>query len=552
MSNTYLTTSFKDKDAVKALGARWDPDARKWYVPAGRDLAPFATWLPAQLQPATPVARTSSRELVEPDEKGIPLSQLMAGVAQAITQAYRAGVWTRVEVVKADVRRGHVYLELAERSPAGEVLAQARAMIWASTAHTILPAFQQTTGAELAAGLNLLVRAKPEAHPVYGLSLVVDAIDPHYTLGDLEAKKREIRTRLQREGLYDVNRRLPQPWDYQSVLVIAPQAAAGLGDFRAEAERLARHGVCRFVYAHSRFQGEGAAAEIRAALLQAMAHWHDEAGRRPDAVVIIRGGGAVNDLAWLNDYDLARSVCELEVPVLTGIGHERDSTVLDEVANLSFDTPSKVILGIEQVIRKRALDARDFFEGVLQAALHGTRNAHQAVERAEGAVRSAALEQLAAARQHTDAAIAGVRVGALQSVHAASQGMREALAEVRHEARQQLSTARQEAAADISAVLDLSCREARAAREDTDRTMADLASAARRSVGDAAAKSESLMREIAGQGPTKTLARGFAIVRTTDGRTLTGAGAAQPGEEIEIQFRDGTVPARTTDQGTQP
>ncbi len=155
--------------------------------------------------------------------------------------------------------------------------------------------------------------------------------------------------------MFAANKQLAVPWDFNSILVVAPEGGAGLGDFQVEADRLQHFGVCQFIYAYSRFQGEGAAREICDALQNAIAHWGRERGALPDAVVIIRGGGAVNDLAWLNDYDLARFICDLPVPVLTGIGHERDSSVLDEVANTKYDTPSKVIASIEQVIIKRTL-----------------------------------------------------------------------------------------------------------------------------------------------------------------------------------------------------
>ena len=258
MPETYLQTAYKDRERVKGLGARWDSARKQWYVPEGRDLAPFATWLPAEQQTGLSTLESiASTELVLPT-KGVSLSQLLAGVAQAVAQTYRSGEWVRVEVVKADVRRGHVYLELTERSPAGDSLAQARAMIWADTANQIVPEFERATGVVLGAGIKLLLRAKPTCSPQYGLSLVIDAIDPDYTLGDLEAKKREIRARLQREGLSELNRSLPAPWDYNAVLVVAPQGAAGLGDFQAEADRLQRWGLCCFVIVHSRFQGEGA------------------------------------------------------------------------------------------------------------------------------------------------------------------------------------------------------------------------------------------------------------------------------------------------------
>jgi exodeoxyribonuclease VII large subunit len=211
---TYLQTTFKDREQVKSLGSRWDPDRRQWFVPEGRDLTSFGSWLPAEHQTALSTQESeASSELALPT-KGVSLSQLVAGVAQAVARAYGAGEWVRAEVVKGDARNGHVCLELAERSLAGDSLAQARAIIWANTANQILPAFERATGVVLGTGLKLLLlHAKPTLSPQYGLSPVVDAIDPDHTLGDLEAKKREIRARLQREGLTELNRSLPAPWD---------------------------------------------------------------------------------------------------------------------------------------------------------------------------------------------------------------------------------------------------------------------------------------------------------------------------------------------------
>lgn len=579
MTETFLTTAYKDREQVKALGARWDPTRKQWYVAAGRDLAPFAAWLPAS-DTSHPSAGSPSTQLTTPAttsgsdlsvaRTGISLSQLLAGVARAVAQAFKAGVWTRVEVVKADARKGMVYLELAERDAGGTSLAQARGLIWADTASQIVPAFERATGVVLGAGIKLLVRAKPTAHPLYGMSLVIDAIDPDYTLGDLEARKREIRARLQREGLFDANRKLPQPWDFNAVLVIAPQGAAGLGDFQGEAARLERFGICAFTYAHSRFQGEGAAAEIRRVLLEAMDEWRAMGTPLPDAVVILRGGGAVNDLAWLNDYDLARCVCELEVPVLTGIGHERDNTVLDEIANIRFDTPSKVIAGIEQVIARRVAEARASFDNVTRLAVRIAQTTRRAVEQADAAVRAGASRQLALASEHSTRMMSDVRLGALKSVRDASDRARECFFDVRHQAmsqlaearlavpalladvradaRQAIRTARVQCDSDLSAVLERSAMGARLAHESIDTALRDVAAASRRIVVEAATGSEALMREIAGQGPEKTLGRGFAVVRKADGTTLTSARDTPGKASIEIQFHDGRVAARTANE----
>ncbi|WP_232073624.1 exodeoxyribonuclease VII large subunit [Variovorax sp. RA8] len=417
----YLNVPFKEKDAAKALGARYDPECRRWWVRPDVDLSAFAKWdhLPtttgSPAVPAAPSANASDlfapREVavpaggeLAPTAKGIPLSRLLGGVATAIAQAFKGGVWTMVEVVNAKLGSGHVYLEVSERDKAGQVLAKAHAMIWANVASKILPEFERATGASIAAGIKLLVRARPTFKAQYGFSLEIDAIDSEYTLGDLEARKREIRARLQREGVFEQNKHVPPPWDFTSVLVVAPHEAAGLGDFRKESDRLAQFGICRFTYVHSRFQGEGAAREIVAALSAAL----DECAADddlPDAIAIIRGGGAVNDLAWLDNYDLARFICDQPLPVLTGIGHERDSTILDEVAFAKFDTPSKVIGAIEKLIARRAREAKAASDAIMGAAARAVREMRAAVERAHGQVAADATASVARVRQKSRDAI---------------------------------------------------------------------------------------------------------------------------------------------------
>lgn len=575
MSNTFLDVPFKEKDEAKALGARWDAGAKKWYVPEGKDLAAFAAWLPAGSKSPAPADRPATNDLVSDNlgestelaaaKKGISLSQLLAGVAQAVAQAFRSGVWTIVEVVEARTKNGHVYLELSERNAEGNVLATARASIWASTASKILPEFERATGASLAPGIKLLVRAKPVFKPQYGFSIEIDAIDPEYTLGDLEARKREIRTRLKQDGVIDTNKRLPAPWDYNAILVIAPQGAAGLGDFQAEAERLARFGICRFVYAHSRFQGEGAPQEIRQVLLTALERW---TGKHPDAVVIIRGGGAVNDLAWLNDYELAKTLCTLQLPVLTGIGHERDSTILDEVAHTRFDTPSKVIGGIEQVIRKRVTEAKAHFEQVTSLANRAINTVRAKAEQRFAAIQTGATRQLALARQQTTELMSELRLSATNTLHDAKQASQHLMTEVRHEAHQGLSTAqrlvpalmaeiRTEAANVLStartvsssrldSIRDRAKLDLVRSREAIQLELRDVTTYARRALGDAKTSSAALFREIAGQGPEKTLGRGFAIVRNAEGKPVTSKSDVKTGETLDIEFRDGHVTTQTT------
>lgn len=568
MSGTYLVSSFADKDRVKSLGARWDPTRRQWYVPQGRELAPFAQWLPTgsvpeQADSSALAPLGTSAELPIAKQRGIPLSQLLQGVSAAVSQAFKMGVWTMVEVVDTRLRSGHVYLEVSERNASGIITAKATAVIWASTAGQILPRFEATTGAQVGPGIKLLVRARPVFKAQYGFSLEIDEIDPDYTLGDLEARKREIRERLQREGLFELNRRLANPWDYKLVLVIAPEGGAGLGDFQAEANRLEGFGICRFVYVHSRFQGDGAAAEIRLALLGALQRMAgDEA--LPDAVAIIRGGGAINDMAWLNDYALVRTVCELEVPVLTGIGHERDNTVLDEVANVRYDTPSKVIAGVERLILQRVQETKGMFADLIRQATRAVGDSRRSTVEQYTSIEAGARQELARSRHRATEMLSMLQLDAAKTVRNAAEQSEKQMSDVRRlaaqqvgkartevpaliyeiraEARQTLQTARAAVNSDRALVIDRAAADLRYVKAGAATAFKGIAMQSRGVVALARSETHALMREIAGQGPDKTLSRGFALVRDTTGVPVTSAESVDG--KITIQFRDGVRAAQ--------
>lgn len=572
MPHIYLAVDYKDKDAAKELGARWDAARRLWYVPAGLELEPFSQWMPssgnapAKTTNGLPATRHSAaNELAVPAKKGVSLSSLLGGVSQVVAQAYRAGVWVLVDVVELRSNGGHVFMGVSERDTNGTVLAKTSAVIWQSTASTLLPAFERATGVQLAPGIKLLIRARPVFKALHGFTLEVDAIDPEYTLGDLEARKREIRQRLQAEGVFTANKRIPAPWDFNTVLVVAPAGGAGLGDFQAEASRLERFGVCQFVYTYSRFQGEGAAREICDTLQNAVTQWMGRAGAMPDAVVIIRGGGAVNDLAWLNDYDLARFICDLPVPVLTGIGHERDSTVLDEIAHTNFDTPSKVIAGIEKVIAKRTSEAKSYFEQVANDTHRLIQDVKASVTALDATIRTEAIGHLSKGKQSADAFITDVRFNAMREIRSASEIAFNTFLQVKSEAQMQVQQAKQAVPtlwqqvsggarqilttasvmsdSHLQLVLDEARRDASLAGRITEDRLTAIAVSARQKVREASMGSESLMREITGQGPEKTLRRGFALVRDETGKPITRVRQAALSTSIEIQFSDGSIKA---------
>lgn len=271
-----------------------------------------------------------------PDKSPLTLEQfnnLLASViasAPALKQA-----WITAET--ADLRRnGHCYVELIQKNPTtGETIARARATIWRSTFQRLDADFFMATGRRLDSGMKVLVCVTANYHPAYGLSLNITEIDPDYTMGDLMRIRREILSRLTAEGVIGLNKSLTFPEPALRVAVISAEGAAGYGDFmRHLADNPSRLRFSTRLFT-AVMQGQQAPSSIIAAL-DAIAVSEDEW----DCVVIIRGGGATSDLASFEDYELAANVAQFPLPVIIGIGHERDITVLDYVAHTRVKTPT--------------------------------------------------------------------------------------------------------------------------------------------------------------------------------------------------------------------
>ncbi len=241
-------------------------------------------------------------------------------------------VWVTAELSDVN-RRGHVYMELIEKNAAGQAVAKARAVIWANVAQQIIGKFERATGQRFESGIKLMVRASVNMHPLYGMSLVITDINPEFTMGDLVRRRREILMRLKAEGILEDNRRLEWNVPALRIAVVSAAGAAGYGDF-----------VHQLYSAGFRFKTQLFEAVMQGdrtvpTVLDALEAIESEADRW-DGVVIIRGGGATSDLAAFESYDLAARIACFPLPVIVGIGHERDVTVLDYVANMRVKTPT--------------------------------------------------------------------------------------------------------------------------------------------------------------------------------------------------------------------
>ena len=304
-------------------------------------------------------------------ETQFSLSDYLSTVQEVIRLSFDEPVWVKAEIRNLSIKGGHYYLELAEKEEdTDKVIANCKATIWKFTAVKIVLKFERESGIELSKDLNVLIKIKARFDPQYGFSVNIEDIDSSFTLGDIAKRYQQILARLSSEGLVNLNKSLPAPFDIENVLVIAPENAAGLGDFRKDADALNKANVCHFVYHSATFQGNTAANSIMECLSSGLRQWAKDYAIPPDLIVIIRGGGAVNDLAYLNDYDLAALLCKRKVPIWVGIGHEKDRTILDEIAHRSFDTPSKVIAGIRNVISERSQDVMSYLQTIKLLSQH--------------------------------------------------------------------------------------------------------------------------------------------------------------------------------------
>ena len=369
------------------------------------------------------------------------LSDYLSAVDMVIKQTFNHRVWVKAEIRNLSSKGGHYYFELAEKDDDGKVIASCRGNLWRFKAARVLAKFERATGMPLDRDLTVLLKVSAGFHAQYGFSLTIEDIDPSYTLGDLARQYAEMVDRLTGEGLLNLNQQLPVPFDIEHVLVIAPEKAAGLGDFQADADRLARTGACHFHYHHATFQGNHAPSEIRQAIVSAQQQFYDTYQRLPDLLVIIRGGGAVGDLAYLNDYELAALVAEQPIPVWVGIGHERDKVILDEVAHTSFDTPSKVIAAIMAHLAQLVTQTLQYQAQIKQAAQRQLNIAEQQTSRQLSHIQSQTIGQLTALQKDSDYAWQSIQQSAQRQVKQAARRTSELRVQTQNSAYQQLTIA---------------------------------------------------------------------------------------------------------------
>lgn len=400
-------------------------------------------------------------------------------------------VWVIGET--SDLRvNNHCYFELLQKDDAGNSVARIRANCWAQNWRAIDAKFLAYTGQHLAGGIKLMVRATVNYHPSYGMSINVTDVDPAYTLGDAVRRQREILDRLTREGLIDRQKALHLPLPATRVAVVSAAGAAGYGDFVNQLLTTPEHIRFSISLFPAIMQGERAVPSILE-VLRTIAARSEEF----DAVVIIRGGGSTSDLACFDSYELGRAIALMPLPVISGIGHERDNTVPDFVAHTRAKTPTAAA---EMLIGR----ARRMFEALNNAA---------------NILYTTVVDRMAGDREML-ARFSATIPGSVQAVLlAADNTLRQATLHVAAGARMAIEPARQ--------------------RIDT---LADTISPAvggqllaRNKELDAL---DALTRALS---PQSALRRGFSITYAADGRALRTVADAPAGTALTTVLADGSI-----------
>ncbi len=428
----------------------------------------------------------------------ISLKELNMLVRDTISLAMPDDYWVEAELSEIREVRGHCYMELIQKDPhTNTPVARASANCWASTWMLVRSCFERATGQRLSPGMKVLMQVHARFHENYGFSWIVTDIDPTYTLGDMARKRREIVRVLKEEGVFDLNKELVLSSFAQRIAVVSSASAAGYGDFCHQLQTNEYGYVFYPVLFSAVMQGEGIEQSIIAAL-----DGINAAADNFDCVVIIRGGGATSDLSGFDTLALAENVANFPLPVITGIGHERDESVLDMVAHTSVKTPTAAAALLIDNLRRTETAVDNAMERMVRVAVTRLKEEKMRLDRISDNV--PVLFSLVKARRNASLDV-----------------LRERL------------------------------RAGYMRRMDTARTRCDfmeqrLRSCAVQLMKDNTARLDTLSRRVEAADPVNILRRGYSIT-LVNGRAVRSAACLKEGDEVETRLEQGAFTAVVRD-----
>lgn len=446
--------------------------------------------------------------------RSLTLEQFCSQIRYVVEQG-RLEAWVTAEIAQVSVSRGHYYIELVQKGETTDSpVAKLRCMIWSSMAEGVLSGFWQATGGDIAAGMKVMAYIRTSFHAVFGLSGQIMAIDPNYTLGDLEARRRAIWEKLQAEGVADMNKSLDMPTVVQRIAIISAKTAAGYGDFMNQL-RGNGYGIS---FRTELFEATVQGAEAEASIVRALEMVAERADDF-DVAVVIRGGGSKMDLACFDSYEVASNIAQFPLPVITGIGHERDRSIADMVAHTAVKTPTAVaefIIGVDS----------DFMAMLDELGRRLVAASDNEIADNKSLLDTLTLRLISAAK-----GMVGEKRNDVEQLRT-----RACLA-----ASQCLAHARQGLAAEET-------RMAMAAGREVERNAASLAhmedrvaGAARRIIETKRGELDSYGQRLRTSDPRAVLARGFSMTTNAEGRMIKSAKDAAAGDTIVTHMADGEI-----------
>lgn len=444
----------------------------------------------------------------------LTLEQFCAQIKYVVEQS-QLEAWVTAEIAQVNISRGHYYIDLIQKSDYSDMpSAKLKCNIWAGMVNDVLKPFRDASGGDIEAGMKVLVYIRTTFHTVYGLSGIILGIDPNYTLGDLEARRRAIWEMLQSEGVTEMNKALPLPTVIQHVAVISARTAAGFGDFMNQLANNAYGIDFRTELFESTVQGAEADASIVSAL-ERVAMRADEF----DTVVMIRGGGSKMDLACFDSYNVATNIAQFPLPVITGIGHERDRSIADMVANTSVKTPTAVAEFIIAHDTDFLVLIDDLERRVLMASANQITANTALMDNLSIRLQSAIKECLNAHRTLIDNARSRIILSA----------------------NMRLANARQALTADEMRVAMAAGRQVERNTTFLSHATERLTSAANRIIDSQRTALDAYAQRVKSADPRAILARGFTVTTDANGRPITSATQARTGDNITTFFADGKI-----------
>jgi exodeoxyribonuclease VII large subunit len=451
------------------------------------------------------------------EQTGITLSELNLQIRETIENRFDEEIWLIAEISELNVNyKGHCYVDFIERDElTKKIVARQRATIWAFQYRLISGYFETSTGQELAHGMKVLVKVRINFHVLYGFSLNVVDIDPTYTLGEQARHREEIIQRLEEEGVFDMNRELSIVAVPQRLAIISSETAAGFGDFVNHLELNEYGYFFQWELFAASMQGDQTSASVVDALTRVFEREHDF-----DAVLIIRGGGAKAELAAFDDYEIAFMITQSPLPVLTGIGHERDESVTDMVAWQAFKTPTAVANFIIDQFAEFETSIDDLGRTLVRKVLHLIDNEKAHLNELNLSMQSSSQMQLKEALHKLQKYAGKLQYGALDYINQ----LEEKLHDLNRKSRHLLSHHF------VEKEMILSKFESK------------IAFGVKRIYTEKYHQLAILSEKALQNDPQKLLQSGYGYV-TKEGRRITSINEIQKDDAIRIAFTDGTANA---------